>query len=250
MNSKIVEKIKKLLSLSKSDNEHEAANAAATAAALMAEHQISIAALDDTLEESFGVFPIDCDPAKKKVSWKGRIAFGVAASFGCKWYWDGSVPTMVGRESDVAAVRYTCTYLVREINRLAEQSWKDYPMNEWESARAYKTSFRTGASQRVRLRLQQARKENLAKEKSGADERRMNAIVKVEQNDEAIKKYYDDLAKAMNFKSFRTTNKVGSAIGLQAGREAGNSINLGGANKGIGSGTKNLKAQTKQLGKG
>ena len=248
MNSKIIDKIKKLLSLSKSDNEHEAANAAAAAAGLMAQHQISIATLGeddgDTIDDTLGTFYVD-NSASRKVVWKGSIAFGVAASFGCQYYWSGPHPTMVGRKGDVDAVKYIYAYLVREVNRLAEKSWDEYPLKDYESARAYKTSFRTGATLIVRKRLQESRKENLSNEKVNADELKMNAIVKVEANDEAIKEFYKDLSKG--FGRFNASNTVSSLSGLNAGKKAGNSINLGN-NKGLNGGSNKLGKPTKMLG--
>ena len=248
MNSKIIEKIKKLLNLSKSANEHEAANAAAVAASLMAQHQISVASLgeeEDAAAISVGTFKIDAS-GHRKVTWKGRLAFGVASSFGCQYYWSGAHPTMVGRSSDVDAVKYIYMYLVREVNRLAEESWEAYRFNDFESARAYKTSFRTGASMIVQQRLQESRKENLAKEKVDAGLLKMNAIVKVEGDDRAIKEFYKDLSK--NFRPFKASNTVGSITGLNAGKNAGKGINLGG-NKGIGGGSKGLNSAPKRLGK-
>lgn len=246
MNSRIVEKIKKLLNLSKSSNEHEAANAAARAAALMTEHQISVATLEEPDDPDDTIGTHIMDNFGKKVVWKGDLAFGVAASFGCKYYWTGGSPTMVGFKRDVDAVKYIYQYLVREINRLAEESWRDYRFAEFESARAYKTAFRKGASMIVRRRLQDARKESIEKEKQNADILKSQAIVKVERRDEEIQKFYKNISS--KFGTFTPSNKIGSLDGLNAGKKAGKNIRLTNNGPGLRSGTKGLSAKPKQLG--
>jgi hypothetical protein len=250
MNSKVIDKIKKLLNLSKSTNEHEAANAASMAASLMAQHQISVAALededDDPTASVIGSHTIDSS-AHRKVVWKADLAFGVAASFGCKYYWSGARTVMVGRKGDVDSVKYIYKYLVREINRLADKSWAEYRWSDCESARGYKTAFRKGAAVVVRKRLAASRRENLSKEKENADILKSQAIVKVEQGDQAIREYYRDLSRG--FGTFNSSNKVSSLEGLQAGRKAGSNIRLGGGGKGLGGGAKGIGAGTKMLGK-
>lgn len=250
MNSKIIEKIKKLLSLSKSDNEHEAANAAAAAAGLMAQHQISVATLgeddDAFVDATLGSYTIDSS-CRRKVPWKADLAFGVASSFGCKYHYSGASLCMVGRSSDVDAVKYIYMYLVREINRLAEESWEGYTFAEWDTPKAYKGAFRTGASITVRKRLHDSRKENLEKEKQGADVLKCQAIIRVEKNDEAIEKFYEQYAEDNNFKNFKSQGTIGSIDGLNAGKKAGNNINLGN-NKGLNGGSNKLGKPQNLLG--
>jgi hypothetical protein len=154
---------------------------------------------------------------------------------------------IVGHGSDVDAIKYTYQYLVREINRLADESWDNYYLKHYEnSARAYKTSFRRGAAMTVRKRLQESRKEKLAKEKEGADAAKCQAIVRVENRDKEIEKWFKELSK--NFGTFRSTNKVGSLEGLRAGEEAGNKIRLGRVNKGLRGSSKRIAEGPKMLG--
>ena len=245
MNS-ITDKIKKLLALSKSANEHEAASAAAMAAALMVEHHISEVTFDDvSTNDDLGSFCIDRG-GHRKVTWKGDLLGGAASAFGCNWYWHGSNLHIVGHSSDVDAIKYTYQYLVREVNRLAEKSWKAFYLQEFETARGYKTSFRRGASMTIRKRLMESRRETLNKEKKDADAARASAIVRVENRDQEVKDFFRDMSKG--FKKLKTTNTVKSIYGLKAGEQAGKDISLGGG-KGLGGGSAKLAAPQRRLGK-
>ena len=224
MNEKIIDKIKKLLALSSSANEHEAANAAAAAAALMAKHQIDMASLEEPDDpNSFIDLHVVDDAHKRKVVWKGDVAFGAAAAFGCKYLWSGPKPVMVGYESDLAAVKYVYQYLVREINRLADKSWNEFPLQFLEKSREYKEAFRRGAASVVRQRLQESRKDTIREEKKKVDAN-MAAIVKVENRDQQIDDFFAELAKRTG--TYTPNNKVKSPAGLQAGMHEGNKINI------------------------
>lgn len=135
-NAETLEKIKKLLRLAQSDNEHEAALAAAKAQELMDRHQIEQAmlSLDGVAEEedeedivhfSDREDALD-DFGSKTVTWKGSLGMNIAEHNACTVYYAshqvyGGPETkrlvIVGRPTDVATVRYLYAYCVREIER-------------------------------------------------------------------------------------------------------------------------------------
>lgn len=148
---KVIDKIKKLLALSTSSNEHEAALAAANAAALMQQHQISTAVLEasgknERTNEPVGEFTAG-DKLDKVVVWKGELALALAESLGCSMFWqfrselvvvdgnavpnkDGTAKTVrvvfaqiVGHEAEAQTVDYLYRYLTNEINRLADAAY-------------------------------------------------------------------------------------------------------------------------------
>ena len=187
----------------------------------MLEHQISEACLDTRVAEPIGEHTIES--GQRVVSWKGSIAYGVAQSYGCFMYWKRAAVTIVGRESDVAAVRYTYQYLVRVVGRLADEAWK--ATQTYESVRRWKHAFRVGAAQTIKQRLIGARRENLSQQRSQAKTpEATEALVRVANADEAVAVYYQELSQ--DFTNVRTS--ASSHWGYSAGIQAGQSVQLGG----------------------
>lgn len=163
MSEKHVERVRKLLELSKSGNEHEAAQAAARAAELMSEHAITEAMLEVTSPDDAhahvaeriieGVLP---DAPERKVAWRDRIACAVARSLDCEvFYWNNAL-TAIGRDSAVSTWRYTCQYLFAEIARLADEAWLADGVDlaaVGQRPRAWKGAFRLGAADTVANKL-------------------------------------------------------------------------------------------------
>ena len=85
--SKIVAKIRKLLALAQSSNEHEAAAAAARAAALMAAHQIAEATLSlepnaESTAEAIGEQVLEA--SSRVASWRRMLIGGLTRAFACR----------------------------------------------------------------------------------------------------------------------------------------------------------------------
>lgn len=150
MATDIVDKIRKLLKLAEgSGNEHEAANAAARARALMAEYELSEAELrvaDSTKEAEPIVEDHTLTETKRKVAWHGTLSWAVAQLYDCHAWFSGGRRKLFGRKSAVQAASYTFAYLVKEIDRLAEE-------HDPTGDRTYRNSFRLGAAMRVRDRI-------------------------------------------------------------------------------------------------
>lgn len=143
-NANVIEKVKKLLRLAKSDNANEAALAAAKAQELIDRHKLHAALLEldkkpgslaEALEgiEDFGDGDDTLTPDEKNVAtWKWRLAYNVAKHNAVELYVmnyrkvtaDSPYPQerkgifAIGRPSDVAAVRYLFAYCVREVEKL------------------------------------------------------------------------------------------------------------------------------------
>lgn len=123
----VIERVKKLLALSTSPNEHEAAQAAALASKLMAKYAIDEAVLreptaDDIVDEEL------MGPQSRAETWRGVLSNSLAIHHRCKTIWipeqNGSFKTfalrIVGKKSDIESVRYLWSYCCREIGRLCE----------------------------------------------------------------------------------------------------------------------------------
>lgn len=156
MNSAVIERVKKLLALSKSDNANEAAAAMAVAQRLMSEHQIAEAELETCEPDERAqveVDPLDVGGVTLAY-WKGSLGCGLAKIHGCRaWTTRGKtgakVLVIVGRPSDVATVRYLYAWLVLETERLAQR-------NAMGGGRSYADSYRKGCVAGILAAMRQA----------------------------------------------------------------------------------------------
>jgi hypothetical protein len=257
MTETILNKIRKLLELSKSNNEHEAALAAARAAELMVQHQIEEADLEVSTGETKAdpIINEALDQCGRWVSWKGWIATGIAKAFGCETYrtnvWlngkSGEEHRIIGPESAMSTVRYMYQYLTNEVARLADEGYSIECEERHKSgvitlpsARAWKASFRAGASSAIYDRLIAQRKQtidNAAKEHS-------QALVVIDKQHDAIIEHHRKASPWNYTKTGKRRSTSGgyypsSNDGWSAGDTAGKNVSLGGGRQ-ISSGNKRL----------
>lgn len=153
--TKIVEKIRKLLRLAKSSNEHEAALAAAHAQRLLAENNLNeedLAERETTLEAEIA----GTDTVKKPADWLFLLASAVAGAFDCSYFHSSRGKTFfigVGVDHEVAA--FTFGYLYRTINRLAAQFMSKSQQRRLtpKGQRKSRRSFCLGATHVICLKL-------------------------------------------------------------------------------------------------
>lgn len=151
-----IAKVAKLLRLAQSNNPHEAALAASRAQEIMDRFKLQGGdiSLDGEAKpnepvQHFVHDPLDVDGS---ALWKGRLGVTIAKQNQCKLYKSGGTTCLIGRASDVNAVRYIYAWLVREIDRLAERDCKG-------CGRTYWNNFRHGAVETVCNRLRASAKE-------------------------------------------------------------------------------------------
>lgn len=123
-----IDRVRKLLSLSRSQNEHEAATAAETAARIMAQHGIDsdeIEAAEDPIGDNQDLY-VEIGKTKGPGSWKWNLAWHVAEAGGCKPYvlqrkigheTVGLMLAFIGRRSDAQLCVYLLGYLIVELKR-------------------------------------------------------------------------------------------------------------------------------------
>lgn len=144
----VVEKVRKLLALSQSDNPNEAASAAAMAQQLMEKHAIEMA---DVEEEPEKVEWSDFGPKlKRKSTWQGFLATVIAENHGCASVWMGSRLVIAGRSSDVQIANAVRDYCHHEIDRLTAK-------HAAGQGRQYGVSFRIGCVVAIKKAIQQER---------------------------------------------------------------------------------------------
>lgn len=175
---KIIDRVRKMLALAaNAGTEAEAANAAARAQALMAQHQLDEAQLrvadaslpPEPIERSARLEPDAPETGRKRVAWREAIALAVARDVGVHMWWNTRReydPTTgrfrksadvrgFGRESSIQTWRYVTAYLWRTIDELAEGA--NAPA--WQSTRAWRNAYRVGCAQRIAERIYTAGRE-------------------------------------------------------------------------------------------
>lgn len=115
----IIEKIKKLLALSNSCNEHEAALAASHVQRLLSEHNLAMADIE-TSDKPEKADKIETSVAKTLPKWVRHLCAGVSRAFDCQAIHHPATGTMtfIGVGADVQIAVYTFEYLEKTLRRL------------------------------------------------------------------------------------------------------------------------------------
>lgn len=151
-NEKVIDRIRKLLALSESANEHEAASAAEKAAELIREYQIN----DAELRAKDGKPPEEIifstlHVGKNKIQWKMDLATGLTKAFGGKIFVSGGSIVAFAHKTVAQTLQYMASYLYGEIDRLAEQAFLNGAAGS--HGKTWKHSFRLGAAEVIYHRL-------------------------------------------------------------------------------------------------
>lgn len=246
----VLDKVRKLLRLSTSSNANEAALAAAKAQELIDRHNLSAAML--ALENAEPVRGMDDEPIRDwresaldsgKVldRWRGYLASTIAGANACKAYGSGGDLFLVGRASDVETVRYMYGWIVREVERLTTAVGNGM-------GRTWRNNFRLGVVDTVARKIREQREKfehDVRTEAKQADEGAANpqALMRVNQGLSRVFERKLEVAKWVkaNMHLRSTSGSSRSDAGArQAGRKAGESINIGGARRGLTSAAKGI----------
>jgi hypothetical protein len=161
---KVLERVKRLLALAKSDNPNEAANAMAVAQKLIDEHRLSVAEIEirtnQQKEQAEAFFDEPLITGKIIPKWKIRLASILVKHNGCEML-SRRIPgnrklIIFGRASDVENVRFLFAWATSELQRMSKRycngrgrgyynSWYhgavsgiDAQLTKWEIERASK----------------------------------------------------------------------------------------------------------------
>lgn len=118
---RIIDRVRKLLNLSESGNEHEAAAAAAKAQALLAEYNLQ---MSDIPEDGRGCSATTSDVRTriKLEKWAFGLAHKTAKAFSCDYYHSSrGRTTFVGVGADAEVCAWTFSYLYRSLMRMASE---------------------------------------------------------------------------------------------------------------------------------
>ncbi len=154
--SPIIEKIKKLLALANSSNEHEAALAASHAQRLLSEHNLAMADIDAAHK------PDKADTVEMKLSktlpkWLRHLTAGVSAAFDCQAVHHPATGKMsfIGIGADVQIALYTFAYLDRTVRQLCTTYMKHHvsPSLANRHRELHRQSYYLGAVSTINSRL-------------------------------------------------------------------------------------------------
>lgn len=242
-NAEVLEKIKKLLRLAQSDNPNEAALAAAKAQELMDRHQIQAAMLDEKGAEEPDediVHFSDRDDALddlggRRAVWKGSLASTISEHNACVAYYSGSRIVMVGRPTDVAAVRYLYVYAVKAIEDLVKKQGAGH-------GRTWYNNYRQGCVKAISEKLwaqrqatyKEVRSEAKASGGGAALVKVENAITRFDEKKLETKRW---TKKHLNLRSGGRSYSRHDHDAFSRGKRDGASINMGGG-PALGSGTR------------
>jgi len=123
--SLIIEKIKKLLALANSSNEHEAALAAGHAQRLLSEHNLAMADIE-AAHKPDKADRVETVVSKSLPKWLRHLSAGVSTAFDCQAIHHPATGklTFIGVGADVQIAAYTFTYLDRTVRKLCADYMK------------------------------------------------------------------------------------------------------------------------------
>lgn len=157
---RIIDRIRKLLRLARSDNVHEAATAAARAQELMSKYELEEAQLGDISEDNTSRVMAFADEdglygANRLALWLLRLAVNLAELNNAECFVQVKgkrrVIGLVGNPRNVSLIRYLFLFLKREIERLCSVHAQGRSSTQWRN------SFKLGATDEVILRMREAR---------------------------------------------------------------------------------------------
>lgn len=246
-------KIQKLLRLAQSTNANEAASAAAAAQSLMDKFHIERCTAEAdtaTVEEKdedildFSKTPegeLDGE-GKNRSTWRTSLAAVIAKHNACRVFLsqrirDGKVIStveIVGRPSDVATSRYLFGWLKGEVERLALAAGRGM-------GKTWGLNFRLGCIDTLSKKMDEARKATMNEARAAVTG---TALVRV---DAALARFENRAATVQAWMDTRLNLRKGPSVKVrtdygarQAGRDAAQSITLGGARARLGAGAKQL----------
>jgi hypothetical protein len=237
--NKIAERIRKILALTTSPNEHEALAAANMAHALLAEHNLTMTDVHVTTEEDEDTTIVEDETLVTKDSkpWRRLIGVMIAQMYFCKYifrhdrvwtsarrngYIRQDVHYFIGTKSNIAISKMMFEYLTGTVDRLAKDGARNFPPRERSS---YVTSFRNACAgrlaKRIHERIEAAKRGELKSESGKNLPALLNTYLAVKNQLDA---FIENKYKKLHTRKSRA--KSTNIIGAMDGRAQGDKIGL------------------------
>lgn len=219
----VIDKVQKLLALSKSSNVNEATAAAAAANKLIDQYRLSEAdiatsdtEIDPLIEDDGFIYETG-----RIVPWKSSLVITLAKHYGCALFNSTHFPNgrqvsrykLVGRTSDIQITKYMFNWLMMECQRLSEKEARG-------KGRVFAASYCQGFVAGVKQQLMKSREE--AKQQAS-----QASIIKIDAREQEAHELMNKLHKLRSNKS-QSASQI-NPYAFDAGMNRGKSIHLGGA---------------------
>lgn len=224
---KLMDKIDKLLRLSRSPNEHEASLAASMAQKMMDEHNLTMAEIEPTRKEDIGSVPFM--KSKKIPTWEQKFLVRLSRCYDCSVFFKknrldrNQSVHVVGHKNNIPVFISMYMYLREIISAKADKeairarTMRD-ELPTKKSFIQFKLSFSHGCSDRIVERINESRKERLKeKDKEGKG----TALICLHNQlvDQWIK-------ENLNLRHRKMSSASIEMSAFERGRIAGNSISI------------------------
>ena len=213
---KIVDKIQKLLALTESSNEHEAALAAEKAHELLAEHNLSMAQVESASKKEKLNEQVGHTSATSKLGarWVRNLWLATARLYFCEYLYSRgnhkTYHTVIGSEANTTTACHMAEFFTQSVVEMSKGS-------------SSQSSFRTGCALRLVARLNEMRK--LAQEQPVTASNKSNLPALYEQTKEQLDNYISDTGGELKNVPSRNFS-IADSNAYDAGRKAANSIGL------------------------
>ena len=160
MEQSVVEKVRKLIALSQSDNKHEAESALLKAQELLAKHNLKLSEIEDdkpknVKEEKTGV-------SFTKGKWKSKLARVIVDNFKCDMYFKTyrkHTIIFLGLEEDVAICKIMLEYAIEIIKKEVAKIAREYRKNGY-SAKGIENDFALGFASGLAAKFEEQKAKN------------------------------------------------------------------------------------------
>jgi len=235
---KIIDKIQKLLALSTSSNEHEAALALSRAHDLMSAHNLRLSQVE-IQENPILQRPIAFSDGRngsheKAPTWLTQIIHETCKSFNCFSYTNkNNITFLVGTFTDTQVAEYVSQYLIRSVNSIVDKHISSLRSDKlkWKSIKSksmYELNYTNGIVHSIILSLQSYVKDHHPKGEG-----------LIHLKSAKLDEYKTDLMDRLGL-SYQRKN-ITSGQGFASGQADGKSISINPALRAKAKGTKLLK---------
>ncbi len=162
MDTKLVEKIKKLLALSESGNEHEAEASMLKAQELLAKHKLSLREVKDFKLIDSAIKEKRSNVTFTKARWKASLAYLIAENFGCYHYFKtrhSHTIAFFGREEDITVCNIVLEYAIDCINSSVKRFKYQY-VKDGYSTKGLENDYAMGFIAGLRKKFEEQKKAN------------------------------------------------------------------------------------------
>ena len=164
MNKEVIEKIKKLLALSESSNEHESSTAMLQVQKLLVKHKLSMKEVEEYGEkEPINVVNDMSDICMTTGKWKGILAMVICENFGCYCYSQSknrkTYVTFVGKDTDVTVCKIVLQYAIDCIKSRVDSFKRQYK-REGRSTRGLEVTYALNFIKGLKQAFEEQKKAN------------------------------------------------------------------------------------------